>query len=182
MANIFVFHGVGGHPKENWFPWLKEQLEKLGHQVFIPQFSTPENQTLENWMKILYEYRNYLNENTILIGHSLGVPFALNIIAKHQVQSAFLVSGFTGLAGNKFDDGMETFAQHQFDWAKIKANCKKFFVFHSDNDPYIKLEKAEELASNLGVDVILVKKGGHLNEGAGYTKFDLLLEKISLSL
>jgi len=73
---------------------------------------------------------------------------------------------------------MNTFAQREFNWDKIKGNCKKFYIFHSDNDPYIKLEKAEGMAKNLDIDVILVKNAGHFNKSAGYTKFELLLEKI----
>ncbi|MBU1951513.1 hypothetical protein KJ733_01220 [Patescibacteria group bacterium] len=46
MANIFIFHGVDGHPGENWFPWLKKKLESYGQKVFVPKFPTPENQEL----------------------------------------------------------------------------------------------------------------------------------------
>jgi len=176
--DFIIFHGVGGHPDENWFPWLKEQLEPLNFNVIIPQFPTPENQTLENWLKVMEKYKDQLNKDTILIGHSLGVPFALNIIEKHQVKAAFLVAGFTGKVENEFDEGMKTFAQRQFNWQKIKANCKDFYIFHSDNDPYIKLDKAEELAKNFNTKVELIKGGGHLNQSAGYWTFDLLLDKI----
>ncbi|MBU0530377.1 MAG: alpha/beta hydrolase [Candidatus Aenigmatarchaeota archaeon] len=182
MTNVFIFHGVEGHPKENWFDWLRQELEKLDCNVFVPQFPTPENQTLGNWLAVLDEYKKYLNDETILVGHSLGVPFALNVAERNQVKSTFLVSGFIGLAGNAYDEGMKSFAQRIFDWERIKENCKNFFVFHSDNDPYIKLEKAEELAEKLGVDVILVKNAGHFNKASGYTKFELLLEKIKSEL
>jgi len=63
MANIFIFHGVNGSPEENWFPWLKGKLEADGHKVFVPQFPTPKNQTLDNWLKVLSEYKKYINLN-----------------------------------------------------------------------------------------------------------------------
>ena len=81
-----------------------------------------------------------------------------------------------------FDNINKSFVDKRFDWQKIKQNCKKFYIFHSDNDPYVSLEKAEQLAKNLGVDVILVKNAGHFNEKVGYTKFELLLEKIKNEL
>ena len=98
-----------------------------------------------------------MNENSIVVGYSLGSAFLLNILENLDVDKSF-------------------------DWQKIKQNCPKFFVFHSDNDPYVPLEKAERLAKNLGVNVILVKNAGHFNEKAGYTKFELLLEKIKKEL
>ena len=51
-------------------------------------------------------------------------------------------------------------------------------MFHSDNDPYVPLEKAKELAQNLGTEVTIVQGAGHFNENGGYTKFPLLLEKM----
>lgn len=182
MTNVFIIHGVGGNPEENWFFWLKEKLEPLGCNVIVPQFPTPEGQTLDNWLNVFYENRDSLNKDTIVIGHSLGVPFLLNVIEKHPVKSAFLVAGFTGVAGNKFDESMKTFAQRNFNWEKIKNNCKSFYVFHSNNDPYIKIEKANELARNLDTEVILIKGAGHINTDAGFTTFELLLEKIKQKL
>lgn len=178
MKNIFIVHGVGGHPGENWFPWLKEKLEKEDYKVIVPQFPTPKNQTLSEWLKVFEQYRKYITPETILIGHSLGVPFLLNVLEKMKVKAAFFIGGFVGKAGNKFDNSMRTFAQKTFDWEKIKKNCKNFIIFHSDNDPYIKLEKAEKLARFLGVEVTIVKGAGHFNSKSGYKTFDLLLEKI----
>ena len=185
MTNVFIIHGAYGHPNENWFPWLKSELEKLGCRVFIPKFPTPENQSLKNWLKVFENYKQYLNENSIVVGHSLGPVFLLNILEKldKPIKAAFFVSGFVGLLGNpNFDNINKTFVDKNFDWQKIKQNCKKFYIFHSDNDPYVPLEKAKELAKNLDVDIILVKNAGHFNEKAGYTKFELLLKKIKNEL
>src|SRR3989344_4874506 len=94
MANVFIIHGVGGYPEENWFPWLKKQLEQLGHNVVVPQFPTPENQTLSSWLEVLEQYKQFLTPATIFVGHSLGVPFVLNILEKYPAKAAFLVAGF----------------------------------------------------------------------------------------
>ena len=178
MANVFIVHGVEGYPEENWFPWLKKQLEQLGHNVVVPQFPTPENQTLSSWLEVLEQYKQFLTPATIFVGHSLGVPFVLNVVEKYPIKAAFLVAGFVGKAGNQFDEGMKTFAQKSFHWQQIKSNCQNFVVFHSDNDPYIRLEKAQEVAGHLDIEVTLVKGAGHFNKTAGYETFDLLLEKI----
>lgn len=184
MANIFIIHGAYGNPEENWFPWLKSELEKLNCKVFVPKFPTPENQTLENWLKIFEDYKQYLDENSIVVGHSLGPAFLLAILEKldKPIKVAFFVSGFAGLLNHPIDEINKTFIDKRFDWKKIKQNCKNFYIFQSDSDPYVPLERAEELAKNLEVDVIFIKNAGHFNMESGYDKFELLLKKIKNEL
>ncbi|MBI2549477.1 serine hydrolase family protein [Candidatus Woesearchaeota archaeon] len=178
MRTVFIFHGVYGHPKENWFDWLKLQLEREGWNVIVPQFPTPKDQTLENWLRVFEDYRNLLTQESIIIAHSLGVAFALQIIEQYPVKAAFFVAGFTSSTGNKFDESMKSFTQRTFAWEAIQRHCPRFYVFHADNDPYVPLKKATELANHLNVQVTLVNNAGHFNEASGYTTFPLLLESI----
>lgn len=156
MSTFFIIHGVGGNPEENWFPWLKAELEKRGHKVLVPQFPTPDGQTLKNWLATLKNYEADLTPESILIGHSLGGSFILNVLEHTPVKAAYLVAPVFGILGNAFDEGMKTFAQHEFNWPTILANCSHFEIFHSDNDPYIKLTRAEELARHLNTPVTLI--------------------------
>ncbi len=100
-TNVIIIHGTGGHPQENWLPWLKNELEKLGYTVDIPQFPTPENQTLETWFEVFdrEEYNDKFTENTILVAHSLGGAFALRILEKYQVRikAAFFIGTPIGI-------------------------------------------------------------------------------------
>jgi len=183
FLNAIIIHGAYGNPNENWFPWLKKELEKTGCTVSVPKFPTPENQTLESWLNVFNDYEDKI-EGSILIAHSLGVPFILNILEKtnKKVKACFFVSGFAGKLGNsKFDEINKSFLK-DFDWEKIKQNCEVFYVFHSDNDPYVALKKAEELTSDLGVPMILVEGAGHFNSAAGYDKFEILLKNIKIEL
>ncbi|MDD5148166.1 MAG: alpha/beta hydrolase [Candidatus ainarchaeum sp.] len=169
----------------HWFPWLKEKLEELGCRVFVPAFPTPENQSLQNWLAVFQEYQENLDNDSIVVGHSLGPAFLLSILekAKKPIKAAFFIAGFTGSLGNhSFDEVNRTFVEKNFDWKKIRKNCKSFFVFNSDNDPYVPIEKGKELAEKLGTKLIIVKGAGHFNKAAGYTKFELLLEKIKKEL
>lgn len=185
MTNIIIIHGTGGNPSRNWFPWLKSELEKLDCRVFVPKFPTPENQSLENWLKVFKEYERYLNANSIVVGHSLGPAFLLSILEKlkRPIKVAFFVAGFTGLLNNTdFDELNKTFVTKSFDWARIKNNCKRFYVINSDNDPYVPLEKGKSFAENLGTELIVLKNAGHINEEAGFTRLGFLLDKIKNEL
>ncbi len=179
MTNVFIIHGAFGHPQENWFPWLKKELEKVGCKVFVPKFPTPEGQSLENWLNVFKDYEKYVDENTIFVAHSIGPSFVLHLLEKYKTKATFLIAGFLGALGfAEVDKINSTFFEKPFDWKKIKENCKNIFVIGSDNDPYIPLEKTYELAEKLNVKPIIIHGAGHFNEKAGYTKFPFLLEKI----
>lgn len=177
-----MIHGAYGNPEENWLPWLNDELEKSGNIVIVPAFPTPENQSLDTWLKVFEPHQTQLNSDTIMIGHSLGPAFILNVLERINtpIKACYFVSGFLGLLGNlDFDEINKTFTDKDFDWDKIKQNCKKFYIYHSDNDPYVSLEKSRELADKLGVETRVIKGAGHFNLDSGYDKFELLLHDIT---
>ncbi|MCX6774529.1 MAG: GNAT family N-acetyltransferase [DPANN group archaeon] len=185
MATVIIVHGTKGSPEGNWFPWLKEELEKSGCKVFVPKFPTPEGQNLDNWLKEFSKYKQHLDENSIVVGHSLGPAFLLSVIEQlnKPIKAAFFVAGFLGLLGNEeFDNLNKSFTTRNFDWDKIKKNCKKFYVINSDDDPYVPLQRGKELAKNLKAKLVVMKKSGHINQEFGFTKLPMLLDMIKQEL
>lgn len=181
MSTVFIFHGVGGHSGENWFPWIKEQLDEEGHHAIAPDFPHTDHPKLEEWLGHFKRYESDLNEETIFIGHSLGGSFALRLLERMEwpIKATFLVASVWGVMGNKFDPAMRSFTEAPYDWETIRNNCPHFEVLHADNDPYIRLSLAGELAKNLGTKVTRIKGGGHFNEAAGFTEFPFLLQRIN---
>lgn len=177
MPTVFIFHGIYGHPGENWFPWMKEELEKRGCEVVVPKFPTPENQNPTTWDEVMKPYEEKLN-GAIIVGHSLGTPYALHVLETHSVAALCSVAGFCSLPENEFAPLMASFFEKEFYWNAIRRNCPSFIIFHSDNDPYVPFEKAEELLKQLHSEIIKVSGAGHFNAAAGYTTFPLLLEKV----
>src|SRR4051794_39170663 len=118
-----VVHGAYGSPQENWFPWLVGELKGQGLDTYLPTFPTPDGQTLDAWKAVFAERVGHLDESTILIGHSLGVGFILNLLenARTPVLGTFLVSAFVGLLGlPDFDSINASFIDREFDWRRIK--------------------------------------------------------------
>ncbi|MBI2658514.1 serine hydrolase family protein [Candidatus Woesearchaeota archaeon] len=178
--NFFIIHGVYANPDANWFPWLKKEIEGKGYNVIIPHFPTPLDQSLESWLRTISHYEQKINEETVLIGHSLGAAFILNYLeqADKKIKAAILVAGFFKPIGSEYDKLNETFINKNFDWKKIKNNCKNFFVIGSDNDEYIPIGITKELSQNLGAELKIIHNGGHLNKNSGYDKFPELLDLV----
>ncbi|MDD4319127.1 MAG: alpha/beta hydrolase [Candidatus Peribacteraceae bacterium] len=181
MPTLFLIHGSYGHPEENWFPWLKGELEKRGCRVIVPAFPTPEDQNLQNWKRVLRQDDAAIAKDSIFVGHSLGVAFILRLLERRKapVDSAFLVAGFLRPLGRpEFDIPNVSFLEGHYNWGRIRQVCGHFEVFQSDNDPYVPVACGEELAEKLGVPLTSVPGAGHFSEKAGYKKFELLLERI----
>jgi len=185
MTNVFIFHGTEGYPEENWFPWLKEKLEARGCNVIVPQFPTPPvvPAKIAEWFEVIKGYEQYINEDTILIGHSLGGIFALRVLEqlKHTVKAVFLTGTPIGVKPILNYDRDSSFSGFEFDWQNIKNKAKHFDVFHSDNDPFVSLENGEQLAKELGVELTFIPNAGHFNKKAGYLSFPQLLKKIEMT-
>lgn len=181
-TNAFIFHGTEGYPEENWFPWLKEKLKTKDLKVIIPQFPSPPivAAKINEWFDVLKKYESDINENTILIGHSLGGIFTLRILEKlnHPVKAVFLIGTPIGIKPILNYERDNSFSGFDFNWNKIKNQSKKFIIFQSDNDPYVSLGNGQELAKHLGVDLDFIPNAGHFNAKAGYLKFDELWEKL----
>lgn len=103
MATILIFHGVGGSPQENWFPWLQTNLEKEGHTVLIPGFPDADRPLLDAWTAHFEPYREQLNQKAVLVGHSLGSAFALRCLERcaAPVHATFLIAPVWGTSSTR---------------------------------------------------------------------------------
>jgi len=180
MKNAIIIHGTEGYPEENWFPYLKKELEQRGYRVSVPQFPSPPvvPAKISEWFDVLKDYK--IDKDTLLIGHSLGGVFTLRILEKldHPVKGAFFVGTPVGVKPITYYDRDVAFCGFDFNWNKIKKNAERFVVFQSDNDPYVGLANGEKLANELGVELNFVPNAGHFNAKAGYTEFPALLKEI----
>jgi Asp-tRNA(Asn)/Glu-tRNA(Gln) amidotransferase A subunit family amidase len=78
----------------------------------------------------------------------------------------------------QFEPFLKTFVDLDFDWNLTKKNAGAIIQFHGDDDPYVPLAHAKDLAEKLDSELIVIKDGGHLSEESNYTKFPELLDKI----
>lgn len=181
-VNYLIVHGSYGNPEGNWFPWLKQQLESAGGKVFAPRFPTPDGQSLTRWRKIAEAaLAHCLPRNTVLIGHSTGAIFVLRLAetTPEPFRAVYAVCPFARDLGlPEFDPLNATFINPPFDWKRTSRGARKIVCFAGNNDPYVPLACSQDIADNLDTQLIVVKKGGHLNAESGYHQFPLLLENI----
>jgi len=180
--NVFIFHGTKSSPQDNWFLWLKRELSKEKIKVYLPEFPTPKGQNLDNWLKTFEQYREYLDKDSVLVGHSMGTVLGMRIVERldFTIKGCVLVAPFYKLLNKQFTPLIKSFVDHPFDWEKMRNNCEQWIVYAGDKDPYVPIEQPREIAKKLRVKIRIIKDGGHL--GGVFEEKREMLEEIKLAL
>ena len=84
MKNYYIIHCFMGSNIENWFPWLKKQIDSDKSLCVIPQFPVElDKHNYSEWKKLLdvyYNDFNMINNESVIIGHSTGSICALKYV------------------------------------------------------------------------------------------------------
>ncbi len=168
MKKVFIIHGIGGMPNNDWLAWLSMELGKRKIWASVPAFPVLPTPKLNEWMAEIKRVIGKSNAEIFLVGHSLGVPAVLNYLENlpvgESVGGAILVAGFAhSLKDNKYRI-IDNFVNKNFDFEKIKKSCKKFTVIHGDDDSVVPFSEAVGISKNLGCELVSVSHGGHLCE------------------
>lgn len=183
MKKAFLIHGWEGNPENNWFPWLKKELENIGYEVIVPKMPTPETPVIETWVGKLKKIVEPEEEN-ILIGHSIGCQTILRYLQEldnKKFAGIYLIAGFVKLK-NLENEEVEKIAEPwvitPLNWDKIKKCCEKFVAIFSDDDPFVDLNNSEIFKEKLGAKIIIEHDKGHFDDEANVKELPVLLDEI----
>lgn len=164
---IFIPGNGGGGPNDNWFPYLKAELEKLNIKVIASEF--PDNYLAREsyWIPFL---KNELkaDEQTVLVGHSSGAIAAMRFAEKDRLLGSVIVGAY------HTDLGMTTevesgYFNRPWDWSAIARNQKWIIQFASPSDPWIPIEEARYVHEKLNTEYHEIEGEGHFG-GGDYVK------------
>ena len=179
QKKIIIVHGWEASPENHWFPWLKLELLKLGCAVLIPAMPNTNHPIMNEWVLHLEHIIGKPNENTYLVGHSLGsvaiVRYLESLSEREKIGGVILVAGFLEPIGYA---ELDSFFATPFDFEKIKSITKNIISIHSGNDSVVPMRNSELIEDNLGAERIIVQNAGHFNGGDGFTEFPIVLEKM----
>lgn len=181
MKNALILHGTDGNSKGEWFTWFREELERKGYKVWLPDLPGADEPEIPRYNHFIFSKWKF-DSDSILIGHSSGAVAILGIL--QELSSSIIIDKAILVAGFKDDldyDPVKKMFEYQFDWEKIKKHAKEFIFIHSDNDPYVGLEHGEFLKDKLGGELVLLPGQSHFSVstmGEKYRKFPELLKYI----
>jgi len=183
MKNALILHGTGASPQDNWFPWLKKELQSRDWKVWVPHLPQADRPNIKRYNKFLLSDKWEFNQDSVLIGHSSGAVTILGLLQalpkNIKVNTCILVGTFNDDLGW---DNLDQLFETPFDWEKIKTKAKKFIFIHSDNDPFCPLDHAKFQAKKLNAKLIIKKGQQHFcvdPSSIKYKQFAFLLELIA---
>ena len=150
--HIYVVPRWGGSPTDDWYPWLKRELESLTtddcnyhvHLLTMPAWDVP---VIEKAITYLEEVlpAEKLNQDVFLVGHSVSCLAILHYLAQvstQHPQNAPQVGGVVCVAGWFSVDSPW---QEVLNWMHVPIDFEaarqlipadKLIVLLSDDDPY----------------------------------------------
>ena len=183
MHVIFLPGNAGCKTTDNWFPYLKRELEKMGHTVIASEFPDSDLARASYWLPFL---KNVLkaDKNSILIGHSSGAVAAMCFAEKNKIFGSVLVGAHcTDLGIEK--EKQSGYFDAPWKWEEIQKNQNWIIQFASIDDPWIPIENSRTIHQKLNTEYHEFNDQGHF--GGDYYKetFPELLaalkNKLSLS-
>ncbi len=185
---VIIIHGWEGGPDKDWMPWANKELTKLGYQVIIPEMPDTNHPKIGPWVEKVAETVGKPDEDTILVGHSIGCQTILRYLQTlHKGQMfdkvIFIASWVSltplSLRTKEEREIVKPWYDTPIDFAKAKTHANSFTAVFSDNDQYVPLQENRKVVEkNLGARIIIEKGMGHFSEDAGVTKLPVLLKLI----
>lgn len=165
---ILFIHGYTASSKADFYPLLSKELDKFGIEYVIPDLPGDKHPHAKEWLTTIHEAIKNNTKPLVIVGHSLGTRAALLYIEKYNVkeEKLFLIAAFANRLenakrGNEFDSD---FFAYNIDTQKIKSLVAQSFVLHSKDDSSIPFEQGEEIAKDIGAELIVSADHDHFSE------------------
>lgn len=180
MQQLYIVHGYTATPHDHWFPWLKGRLEADGVAVEVLRMPDADAPAAAAWDAFLDAAITRRDENTFLVGHSLGCIAIVRHLLRDRAArygGMVLVAGFAEpLAGLEALDG---FVEGVGAIEGLRETAGRRSVIAARDDEIVPHAATERLAARLDAAFLTVEQGGHFLGREGFTAFPLVHEELA---
>jgi hypothetical protein len=167
---VLILHGWGGSDAPHWQAELAAEVAKNYGTVSFPLLDNCHFPTKNRWVKQVKQIIQEFNPTTVVC-HSLANTLWFWLCEENAiptVERLFMVSPPSLKTEEKT---IKTF----FPCSMPETLCaKKVQMIVSDNDPWVNIEEAEQLAAHYDIPLMIIENAGHINEDSGYGKWELI--------
>ena len=181
LMKVFIIHGYQSSPEQHWFPWLATKIEQMGSQCEIVHLQGSDQPDFATWRQNLEAQVHPLNEQTIIVAHSLGCISVLDYLSEalngRLIKAIFMVAGFNEKL-TALPELNQFVQQAKLNDALLRFRIQQRYSLFSCNDPLVPAPLSIRFGQLLNAQMIEVKKAGHFMQSDGLSEFPQLWEKL----
>ena len=163
--------------------WSRNLAKDLGESYLMltPKMPNSTNARYNEWKVWFENILTVLDEEIILIGHSLGGIFLVKYLSENKIDKKIKA---TFLLGAPFDEelGEESLADFALpkDLSGFTTQAGKMFFLHSQDDPCVPFDQLEKYQKSLpSAECLVFENKGHFNEEKFPELADLIRETLN---
>jgi predicted alpha/beta hydrolase family esterase len=173
MPKTLLLHGWGGSDYPHWQSWLAGKLANEYGTISFPLLDNPHYPSKNRWLKLAKKNLKDFKPKTVVC-HSLGCTlwFWLSQDKLETLEHLILV------APPSIHSDVDTISTF-FPFALPDTlYAKKIDFIVSDNDPYIRIDEAKDMAVKYGANLIILNNAGHINNESGFGEWEQILNLV----
>lgn len=180
--NVFLIHGYNGIPKI--YEWLESKLKKMGYNVITPKFEPREGVIYESWKKTFDNYRKYIDDESIIVAHSIGNEFIIkyfnenNLSAKLYISLAGFSEYFEWQDKEDLNRACKEFLVNKEELENFRDRCSKKYSIYSNNDHIVPFEILQAYPKTIEATPVLIENIGHMGKKSGLEEIPKVIELI----
>ncbi|WP_249355159.1 alpha/beta hydrolase [Campylobacter sp. MIT 12-5580] len=184
QKKVYIVHGYAANKNAHWFSWLKNKLEAKGVSVEVLDMPDSLDPKLDKWLATLQNSIKNVDENTFIIGHSLGCITTLRFIESldedKRLGGVLLVSGF--YEPLSILPVLDPFVKEPLQSKKLIKMINKRIVLSAKDDVIVPTNLSENLAKAINAKFVQMPKGNHFMEEDGFKELPMALQLIEEEL
>ncbi len=186
MKNAIILHGMSADLDACFGIKLKEDLIKLGYNIYEPKFVLHPNITLEAWEKEMDKFKDAFNKDALLVCHSLGTLFILKYLKKNKLSAKTLI---TVAGGRMKPENCTDYYLYlapfmpmddEFDWAS--SHCEnRYSIFNKDDDIW-SIEDIKAYNKSLKSIPVELPYGAHFGRKSGVKEIPEIIDIVKRAM
>ncbi|WP_445115037.1 RBBP9/YdeN family alpha/beta hydrolase [Acinetobacter sp. WZC-1] len=178
---VLIVHGYQAAPEKHWFPWIAEKIQQMGAVCEIVHLEEPEHPEYPVWKECLEIQLAPLNDDSIIIAHSLGCISTLDYLSQalqgRSLKAIFLIAGFYEKLAALPE--LDAFIDHTYiQDTVIRSRIRQRWLFLSSNDPVVPAPLSIRLGHLINAQMVEIRDAGHFTQDDGWLEFPQLWEQL----
>lgn len=188
MKQAYLVHGWGGNPRELLHMLLTKKLKKQGYEVHALAMPNADEPTIEAWVAHLQKEVKNPDEETLLIGHSMGCQAIMRYLETLEedmrVGACIFIAGWFDLENMESKEEKEIarpWIEVPLDFDAIKKRAGEIIVYISSNEFYGCIEKNSKIfRDKLGANVVMIENMGHFTDDESEEKLAAFVKTVKI--